>query len=844
MAKRKRNRISAIQKANGNWCTSEEEIEKELCDHYTELFKSSQPEGLQEILHEVPRTITRQMNEQLIKPVEESEIKLALFSMHPNKATDIDGMSPLFFQQYCQIISVVILNAVNSFFHSSKLLRSVMETIISLIPKVEAPVNLANYRPISLCTVLYKIISKILTNRLKKVLNHCISCSQSAFIPGRQILDNVLIAQEILHFLKNKRKGKTGFMSMKLDMSKAYDRIEWTFLGRMMLKMGFCPIFIRWIMVCISSVSYSFNLNGGKVGHVLPSRGLRQEYPLSPYLFIICAEGLSRLLKKAVDDKSLTGLKICKDSPVISHLFFADDSLLCCKATKQEAGIVKEILKKYEKALGQMVNYEQLAMIFSRNTLNQDRKEIGEELGNMTEAISGKYLGLPMAIGKSKRQVFEYVKRKISDKMQGWKQKLLSPGGKEVLIKAVVMAIPNYTMSCFKLPRSLCKDIGSRIAKFWWENGEGENRMHWASWKKLTEVKGKGGIGFRDLEAFNTALLAKQIWRFITAPNLLVSRVMKAKYMKDQWQEKKPPSSSSWAWKSIHSARHLLLNGLWKRIGDGSTVEIWKDKWITGSSNGKPASAKPANCKMQKVSDLIMEGKWDKLKLQRVFNQEEAKLIANIPLSIFRRKDRMFWKDSKSGSYTVKSGYARAKQERQSEGRREEAGEETSWEIRKHTIWKNLWKLNVKAKLKHFMWKVLQNCLPVKEVIHKRTGKGDPICEGCGEATETVEHLFFHCPIAETTWKMAPVKWEGAMLLRDNIWRWWETVIQAKEENQGRDRVNITINLLWQLWKARNKRIFEHRVIEERDVVQVAQQEWLEFEMANEAGERMAKISI
>ncbi|XP_071909589.1 uncharacterized protein [Coffea arabica] len=644
MAKRKRNRISAIQKANGNWCTSEEEIEKELCDHYTELFKSSQPEGLQEILHEVTRTITRQMNEQLIKPVEKSEIKLALFSMHPNKAPGIDGMSPLFFQQYCQIISVDIINAVNGFFHSSNLLR--------------------------------------------------------------------------------------------------------------------------WIMVCISSVSYSFNLNGGKVGHVLPSR---------------------------------------------------DDSLLCCKATKQEAGTVKVILKKYEKASGQMVNYEKSAMIFSGNTLNQDRKEIGEELGNMTEAISGKYLGLPMAIGKSKRQVFEYVKRKISDKMQGWKHKLLSPGSKEVLIKAVVMAIPNYTMSCFKLPRSLCKDIGSRIAKFWWENGEGENRMHWASWKKLTEVKGKGGIGFRDLEAFNTALLAKQIWRFITAPNLLVSRVMKAKYMKDQWQEKKPPSSSSWAWKSIHSARHLLLNGLWKRIGDGSTVEIWKDKWITGNPNGKPASTKPANCKIQKVSDLILEGKWDKLKLQLVFNQEEAKLIANIPLSIFRRKDRMFWKDSKSGSYTVKSGYARAKQERQSEGRREEAGEETSWEIRKHTIWKNLWKLNVKAKLKHFMWKVLQNCLPVKEVIHKRTGKGDPICEGCGEATETVEHLFFHCPIAEMTWKMAPVKWEGAMLLRDNIWRWWETVIQVEEENQGRDRVNITINLLWQLWKARNKRIFEHRVIEERD---------------------------
>ena len=147
-----------------------------------------------------------------------------------------------------------------------------------------------------------------------------------------------------MHFLKNKRKGKVGFMDLKLDMSKAYNRVEWQFVGRMMMRMGFCSIFVRWIMSCVSSVSYSFNLNGERVGFIKVSRGLRQENPLSPYLFLICAEGLSHIINKDKSQGNSTGIKISKSSPQISHLFYADDSLICCKATVQEAKQVKDIL--------------------------------------------------------------------------------------------------------------------------------------------------------------------------------------------------------------------------------------------------------------------------------------------------------------------------------------------------------------------------------------------------------------------------------------------------------------------------------------------------------------------
>ena len=166
---------------------------------------------MSEIIDGIPHSITQEMNEKLTKAVEEGEIHETLFSINLEKAPGQDGMTPLFFQRFWSTIKSDIIPAIKAFFNSGFMLKSVNHTVISLIPKILHPTSLKNYRPISLYSVLYKIISKILANCLKSIMDKYISKTQSAFIPDRQILDNVIVAYEYIHYLKNKRQGNDGY---------------------------------------------------------------------------------------------------------------------------------------------------------------------------------------------------------------------------------------------------------------------------------------------------------------------------------------------------------------------------------------------------------------------------------------------------------------------------------------------------------------------------------------------------------------------------------------------------------------------------------------------------------
>ena len=206
------------------------------------------------------------------------------------------------------------------------------ETHIALILKKCNPICVSGFHPISLCNVIYKLISKVLANRLKLVLPNVICQNQSAFIPGGLITDNIIEAYETLHTMHTRMWSKVGFIGIKLDMSKAYDWVEWPFLEAVMAKMGFNKRWWWLIMKCLQSVYYAILINDNPVGHIQPTRGLRQGDPLSPYLFLIYAEALSSLLIQAEQKGTIIGVPTSKKGPRISHLFFADDSLLFCKA--------------------------------------------------------------------------------------------------------------------------------------------------------------------------------------------------------------------------------------------------------------------------------------------------------------------------------------------------------------------------------------------------------------------------------------------------------------------------------------------------------------------------------
>jgi hypothetical protein len=342
----------------------------------------------------------------------------------------------------------------------------------------------------------------------------------------------------------------------------------------------------------------------------------------------LAAEGLSCLLKSRDESSHLSGIKVALSTPAVNHLLFADDSLLLFKANKECAEEVNKVLQIYCDASGQRVNMDKSSIHFGKGCSNQIREDIKNILGVQNKVLSEKYLGMPTDVRNSSNGAFKYLKDRVWKRVQGWIEKSLSSGGKEVLIKAVAQVILTYSMACFRLPRGLCQHIDGLLRSFWWGSKEGKRRACWAAWEEMTKLKYLGGLGFRDIEMFNLALLARQAWRLLQELTSLSARVLKAAYYPDgDFLNANLGSSPSRVWRAIMDGKNVLEQGIIKRVGTGESINIWKTNWLPRDDLFKPVCGKLAN-PPQYVSELInANGQWDLQLLWEIFIPMDMEVI-------------------------------------------------------------------------------------------------------------------------------------------------------------------------------------------------------------------------
>ncbi|XP_010424289.1 PREDICTED: uncharacterized protein LOC104709359 [Camelina sativa] len=753
--RRARNRITGIFDKNKVWSTEDVDICNTAVSYFADLFTTLHPTNFDEVLCEVRTAITNEVNTQLTAPVTEIEVHAALFMMHPDKALGPDGMTALFYQKAWLVVK---------------------GDFVSLVAK---PTRMTELRPISLCNVGYKIISKIMCQRLKKILPGLISETQSAFVSGRLISDNILIAQKMFHGLRTNPSCKRKFMAIKTYMSKAYDRVEWGFIEKLLYKMGFDARWIGWIMFCVSSVEYKVLLNGQPNGLIIPERGLRQGDPLSPYLFILCTEVLIANIRKAEENKLITGIKVANQCPPITNLLFADDSLFFCKVAKEQCEVILSILRKYEAASGQQINFAKSSIQFGHKVAEDTKTEIQGILGITNLGGMGSYLGLPESLGGSKTKVFSFVRERLQGRTTGWSAKLLSKGGKKVMIKSIATCGPDVCDVLFSATKDNYIQTHQCCGEFLVEYG-------WV-------FKGRYYRNLDPMEPIRSY-------------------------------------SPSYGWRSIVSARSVVHKGLIKRVGSGESISIWTVPWIPAPSPRPTLSKGPFKDPSLKISHLIdcQTNSWRMDVLSEHFDPVDVALIGALPLGSCPNEDSLGWHFTKNGRYTVKSGYHAARMTISGPFKALGDGLEIT------SLLASVWKVRCPPKLHHFMWQAFSGCIPVSRNLRRRGIACDLGCSRCGAEEETVNHVLFLCPPARQMWALSQIPVGPHCFPVESVYANMDHFLDPKSPGS---HVSAFPWILWYLWKARNAKVFENITERPEEVVWVAEGEALSWQQAQEEGE-------
>lgn len=366
MIRRLRNKILAIKDNEGRWIHDKEEVKNTAVNYFAQLFIEDSHEVTYDIPHDVFPELSNEHWRHLTKNFSTLEIDKVVHNMGSLRTLGPDGFQALFFQKNWEIVSQNEYDLVLRVLEGKGLPENLNNTHIVLLPKVDDPESASQFRPIGLCNVIYKIITKVRISRIKPILPCLISNTQSSFVPGRQITDNIVIVQEVIHTM-HRKQGSKGFMAIKIDFEKAYDRLKWHFIRDTLLHMNISILLIDIILECVTSAKLHVLWNGEPSQSFTPSHGVRQGDPLSPYLFLMCMERLFQTIETAIIEKKWKPIRASRDVPFLSNLFFADDIILFAEASIDQAQVIHDCLSRFCRASGQKVSLAKSRVYFLAN---------------------------------------------------------------------------------------------------------------------------------------------------------------------------------------------------------------------------------------------------------------------------------------------------------------------------------------------------------------------------------------------------------------------------------------------------------------------------------------------
>ncbi|XP_033136094.1 uncharacterized protein LOC103837732 isoform X1 [Brassica rapa] len=726
------------------------------------------------------------------------EVMRTLFKLNPNKSPGPDGLTSRFYSAAWLLVGAEVTTSIIKFFELQDLPTATNSTILTLLPKFPGATEIKDYRPISCCNTLYKVISKILVGKLKPLLSSIILPNQSAFIKGRQLLENCLLASEIVSG-DHKNKGHKR-LTIKVDIAKAFDSVKWDFILSCLESLNLPTIFLNWVKECLSTTAFSVGINGSLHGYFRGTRGLRQGDPLSPYLFGLAMNVLSNMLNTAASDGIIGYHPRCKDS-ALTHLCFADDLLIFSDGSPSSVQGILRVLSDFQFLSGLAIS-PQKSCFFPAALSTSEVDLISSSSGIPQGSLPVRYLGLPLNTKKLSLLNCEPLLQKIKSKINSWTTKYLSFAGRLQLLSSTISGIINFWCNAFILPSQCIKKINSMCAAFLWKGSVEGRYTARVAWEKVCLPKDEGGLGLKNLCVWNKACSLKLLWMlFFQTESVWVAWIHQNVIKDSDFWLLKEKQSHTWIFKKILRLRHLAVRWLKILPGNGRECRFWTSPWspfgqlinFVGQS-GPRSTGIPIS---SSLASLWSNDSWTLAPARSDRMEEVLTYLTSISLS--DRPDTMIWNTS-----TTRSNQSRCFSANQVYNLIRESNPSVAW---KNVVWL---KRGI-PKFKTLTWLFVLDRCPTRNRLLAWGLQTDAGCLLCNRYQESRDHLFFDCEYSYAIWGSLATRLNFS--LQSNS---WNDSLQALIDFTGDSTLRYLIILAWQasiyeIWKERNNRL--HRNI-------------------------------